>query len=618
MAAPQSDSAKRLQTIRQVANQTKFARKVFTQGVTGLTGAQVLGEFKAILEIAGIKPTKELTITLDVVQVILAGGAFVPGLGNSVSIFSSANPGTAAIGAVTQLLVDLDIVPSEVSDYVMLGVNVALVISSGGTNILAHIGLIISVINVSQHIEGDIFGSEDAAKTLALKAIRDWEMNQYGAQYKKASAALREYSQGKMTYFDLIGTIALDSPVRFKDFFPELAIYFPSWLSTEYVAWGEHCGVGVGAAVGIALAPAAGIAAAAFGWGKSCKHVEERKKFIELLTTKQEVKKVLVDKFIVAPMTGFIAERWGTKHISLKAMSVLSMLASIGTEGAQGAVGFDFDVIGFCRVLGLTPAKLGDHWLFEGGFGQTQLMAFDPERSLPYPPMTLPPGGFLGGGVVINGKATLTEAEKAQNAYTESLIGLQQLMWVLDQRGDIESLLKIPEARAQLEAWSKWMVYPSWDLDQNWTDFSKFTTQEERMKFEPVNLILKTGRAPITSQPFFKPFATPLEIDNSPMREYLRQNYLIDLSDYWKGLSVIDQMERSKLFADPLDQKFLGLFDDMREIEAQFQEAYGFSVCKTMNLQARQNIQGYLGGGEVVSRVTDAAGGEPQIVFKSI
>ena len=257
---------------------------------------------------------------------------------------------------------------------------------------------------------------------------------------------------------------------------------------------------------------------------------------------------------------------------SLALLSVIAMMMTTVT-GRSPVIDFDFDVIEAITYLGLTPFQLGDGWVFEGKQSRDN-SPFDPHFNLPYIPETLPKPERPGApALVVNGVPNYSQAEKKKYDYFNGLAKLQYIFYLADRKSDVNTLLANPESREILKNWGTISVLPSWP---------HMTEKTRVWEMEPTNLKLKAGRIPITSQDWFDPkYAVSGQADNDQnYNKYIRENYSVDLSDYWKCLQTLQTIEKANLFSDPQNKKMLTSFGDIDAITSLFQDTYNFVIYK--------------------------------------
>lgn len=553
---PPTPGAQTLAQIRAAAVQSGFFKKIFTGG-NAFTTAELTMELRQVLQLAGVKLPTEALVTLDSIQIVLAGGAFISDASSGVGFLAATGQGASlladgAVGlaGVSQLLTDIGLLDHTTSDVIGLGVNAALVITSGGANILADIGLVVSLFSCTVDLITSASGNQQASQALASQAmlagLRSYINQTIQPQYNYAATQLAAYKNGTANYFDVIGNIALQSPYAFKSFFPGLAVYFPTWM-TEVVS---VTGFGVTS-----------------GWLDS--DVETRtvsQKFTKLVATKQQVESTLFNVALAKPLQAFESYFSISEGISLPAVTTLIMLLSMTARGALTGIGTNLNVLGSCIRLGITPTVLGDDWVFKG-FLKNETVPSNWKETLPYQPLTEPyiPAPTIS-NTIINGRPATSPTSQAQQDAHDALIQRQLLMQSLDEAGDMESLIQIPEAYARLVQWAS--------LKQS-TSFGQSAAETAIL-----NSVAAVGAV------------TPKTLD---------------FSDYWKALGVAKTMQEANLFADEVNLILdFGNYDAILE---GVNRAYTFVLLKALNKLAKLNIS--RGTGITVNRLqsrTDTQG----------
>lgn len=529
-----------INNFRTVAAQSGFTRKLFSQGINGIPTASLITEFRALLKIAGVTLPPEAAVSIDVIQILLAGGAVVNDLSTAVEVFQIVGDVSNVAVGVANLLADLGIggePVKQIADFASLGSMVSLAVSSGGANVLADIGAVVAAIAVVCDLKKDFFGDHDAAVADAKRNLADALRGAVDAYLKPqvqfAAAQIKAFQSGQLDYFDFVANIALNSPVEFKSFFPSLACYFPDWQTVTITR------------------TASGSSGGLFGSEDDTESASVH--FQQLLATKKQVESVLFNYFIGSPLSAFKGFFNVSQGISLEAISVVAMILSSGSSGAV-TITQDFDILAACQILGVTPSVLGDTWLFKG-LDKNELETDEWMHVLPYQPLTIPMANFQGSGVVINGHEYLTPAQQSAKDARDALVALQLELQRLDRVGDIDSLMKYPEAVAILKKWAT---------------------------FHPDH-VLSTASNP------FNDFDASLGPPINPVDP----NKDIDISNYWKCLSVIKQMRSSDLFSD--ESVALSHIGSIDFLTTETRRVQAWVVAKSMNAAARRNIADALG-----------------------
>ncbi|PWU11823.1 MAG: hypothetical protein C5B47_00235 [Verrucomicrobia bacterium] len=530
-----------LADLRRVASLTGFTKKIFLQGNAALSPAAVTMQFRQLMKLVGVELPSEVNVSLDVAQIVIAGGAISRDIKTGADTLQCVGDIGVGLSSVASLLADLGVVDQEVGDFGALLGSGSLAISSGGLNILADISAVISLINVIGDLGTDFFGSKDQAISKAKAALSKAAHAEIDPQIKYAAEKAKEFQLGKLNYFDFVADIALESPLLFKNFFPGLAAYLPSHVVTL---------TGKGKSSGLF----------------SSEEDTETLQLTEAFATKRQVETFLVNHFFLEPLSNYSQYFNIEPKISIKALSILSMLLASGSKGSR-SIGFDFDIISSLVGLGITPNVLGDSWLFKG-FMREETELSDWKATLPYQTLTIP---YVGKpelpSLVINGKYQFTSAKLRQAQDAAKIAELQLKMQELDESGNIEELIKIPEAVAIMRRWADIRIDPVYD------DF------HEIKNFKLIGRSIKT-------QSWFQ---DPLAAVKNPMFwPFVKKNYMIDISDYWKILGTLKQMQNSNLLKD--DVAPLSRFGDIDSLQSEFRNVYQFVLMKALNRVARERL----------------------------
>lgn len=604
--SPAAPSTPTLSTVRVAAQNNGLFKAAFTQGANGISTAQLTQLLQQVLAAAGIQLPTSVKVTLSGIQVVLAGGAFAEDIATGAEVLQCAGDLSQGLAGIAQILSLLGVIDPLSADLVGLGSNITVACESYGTNVLADLGCVLSSISVV----GDLgaLGKEASAlaQSNARKSIQNYVRSKIVPQAQNAAVLVAQYTAGNLNLFDMIGQIALQDPTQFGTLFPGLACFLPQQT------WGITT---------TALATSSG----GFGIFHSTASDTETETFIQTIASKKQVQDAVVEKYLTIPMEPFESFETIAPVISIQAASVLALILQTGGSG-DTILDFNFDVISAIQALGITPSVLGDDWLFKG-LQRNEHDISDWETHFPYPPLTLPYVTPVSSGTVVNGVDVLTPEMTARNLQASELTKLQVLMQKYDQAGDIASLMQIPEAVAMLKRWSNFTVTPQFytsgqalsdlsdyqnNLSQlqqiragllgNSNDSATLTTVNAEIAAlskpsipvgEIINMRL-TGTSITTQRWYSTGMSTdPATPTGAQFWSFVYDNYSIDLSDYWRILSVLAQMQASQLFQD--DNSVQGFQGSLTAIEVLFQSAYNFVIAKQLNLRARDQLAQALG-----------------------
>lgn len=242
---------------RKTAAATKLGKALFSKNSqTKITPAQITN----LLRLSGVNVPPSVVVTADVAQIIMAGGMIASNVNRAAAIRSYGAPTALAIQAALELLTVCGLADAESPMIQMLkyGAEVAAVVSSMGTNVVADLSLALDTYQqVSKSTRGKslgalefftvgiglsavdeaIFGSgriKDLSKELQGEAdlrARNKVLTAYQAaqqaQVSDAGAALLDYQAGRISIFSFMGHLAEQEPLVFYNYFPQLKVFLP-------------------------------------------------------------------------------------------------------------------------------------------------------------------------------------------------------------------------------------------------------------------------------------------------------------------------------------------------------------------------------------------------------
>lgn len=627
-----STPAGRLTTVRTVGTQSGVLKKLMTQGNNGLSAAQVTMLTKQVLQAAGVPVPLGVELGLDTAQAIFAGGAVASDLSIGASTLQCVGDVGVGVAAVADALNALGLIDNTEKDVIVFGVSLALAISSGGTNVLADLSAVLSAISLVNDLSPDMFGSQQAADAATRQAVARGYNGILVPQMQAAAQLLKQYTNGQLNLFDFIGGVALQSPTQFATFFPELMTFFPSY--------------------GLLTVSAT---ATSSGWFSS-KTSSASKVLAELLATKQQVEDILVEHYLTRPMEYFKGFKTIAPVISIEALSVLSLIMQ-SSATSDVVISFDYNIIGALRGLGVTPSILGDDWLFKGlQRGETDISDWAdhlpyPPKTLPYvapPTASQTINGVLtltaSEAVLMKEAQELIEFQKRMQSLDalgdiESLLALPEAVAILESWAKIhiqpefytnadfsvdfanylwhintlqqdanvtnDANQKIAFQKAIADAWDPRTQDPLLNMKCVGTSLrqSNWMNEASNVQFQET-LASKAIQASIGPQPPGTLYSnnsyhsmdescdpsTPL---GQEFWSFVRKNYVLDMSDYWRILGTLATMKKANLFQD--DTTVQDTTDDLDIIQERFQTAYQFVIAKQLNLRARQFLASNLG-----------------------
>lgn len=208
------------QSAQQISKEKALASlggKLFSNQALSLNPTAIV----SLLKSAGINVPKGVVVTADMAQIIVSGGAFISDLNQGLGLSSFALPTAELLQASIDLLGQIGWLDpkSPAAQLLTLGSDVAMVVATGGVNILADLKLAVDLIQ-------DLFGQPDA-QALANQSLSQFMSKRRAAQTDALSENFKEYHEGTLSVFGLMGKIAEESPDYFQNYFPDQSKFFP-------------------------------------------------------------------------------------------------------------------------------------------------------------------------------------------------------------------------------------------------------------------------------------------------------------------------------------------------------------------------------------------------------
>jgi len=532
--------------------------KIIFSGGSGITPASI----SSLLRASGIPVPKEVTIGLDSAQLLLAGGTFIGAASKASSIGALITPSLSAVSAVTNLLGSIGLLdPDSPAAHILnFGTSAALVISSGGLNILADIAFVINLI-------GELFNTDNRPekraqyKAEAGQALSNW----FKGIVKKESAAAAEsfaaFQNKQISPFQMLGQIAEAAPNIFFNYFPDMRGFVPS-IMQDYTAtqsgWAHHGGF--------------------LGIGRTYEMLHES----ATITVEREKYKYdprlyaqfFLDRYVRGPFEpyriiscmgpdtmrvwGFPPKARAARLANPHKMPVWPRIRLIDLAAFSMLPPYfqflhdDFDVRKVLASLGLTPFELGYTSLF------SQQLYSDLGRE----------GVKSGGGITVNGLSLYTTAQKSRNDAIDAHQSDMQKAIALDRAGDIEGLLKIPVASAIIAEWGVLPYFP-----------------------ESAESMLPQDYKDV-------PMTSPVGYRN--------------IRNYWGAIAVMENIIRPDPFFLPQDLASIDLyFPKLETLDSRLRDIQLRAYSKYMNAQARQNIAGFFGANPDTMKLSAPEPGKP-------
>lgn len=167
----------------------------------------------------------------DVAQIIMSGGAVASDISMGASMGSFVSPAALAISATTDLLENVGLMSSDSPAAQMLqyGLDLLLVISSGGMNVLADLSLVLDTIKqFMQFSMPDLTPKIEAqAHATNKQAFYQWFTTKEKQEASAAALSFKDYQEGRLSVFQMMGKVAESSPELFDNYFPDMKAFLP-------------------------------------------------------------------------------------------------------------------------------------------------------------------------------------------------------------------------------------------------------------------------------------------------------------------------------------------------------------------------------------------------------
>lgn len=222
------------QDFRQGSAVTGLAKKLFDPGEQLKLDPGLITQ---ILTAAGLKTPTGVKITADAAQILLAGGSIISNAEKGADIGAYMKPGGMLMKGVTDILAVSGLLPKDSPAAVGMNLagDVALVVASGGLNVLADIAFVLDVIGAFFSAPPDRTKEYTAyAKSVADNNLSKWFVGRETKQFNQATLNFQAYQSGKLHAFELLGKIAEESPDLFQNYFPDMKYFIPPAIA-------KHC-----------------------------------------------------------------------------------------------------------------------------------------------------------------------------------------------------------------------------------------------------------------------------------------------------------------------------------------------------------------------------------------
>lgn len=124
---------------------------------------------------------------------------------------------------------------SPAAQILQFGTDLGLVIATAGANVLADLSLGLDVLKqVLQFSMPDLTPELQAvAKRTSQIAASQWWTSKIKPEQQASVRTFKDYQEGKISVFEMMGEIAQESPELFENYFPEMKAFIPPAVVTE-------------------------------------------------------------------------------------------------------------------------------------------------------------------------------------------------------------------------------------------------------------------------------------------------------------------------------------------------------------------------------------------------
>lgn len=216
-------------TLAKTSGFAKGANTLFTNP-SAMTPTQIV----QLLSMAGIKVPTGVAIGADMAQILISGGAIASDISMGASIGAFVSPTAAIMSATMDVLGKTGLIDpsSPMAQIITVGIDVALIIGSCGTNVIADLKFVMDIASIYQSQAAG--GQADAA---AKRGISDYINARRASQMDAFATNFADYHNGKISIFGLMVDTAKDAPELFYNFFPQAASFIPpNYLQVTAIA----------------------------------------------------------------------------------------------------------------------------------------------------------------------------------------------------------------------------------------------------------------------------------------------------------------------------------------------------------------------------------------------
>lgn len=535
------DAKKIDSTFRKGALASKLGRALFDPNLQiKLNPAQI----SSILRTLGIPIPKEVAISLQAAQLIMSGGAFVSAVSTGQSIMQIGNASASYISAAMGVLQAAGLLDanSVFCRTVQTGTDATLVISSGGSNVLADIALVMDIVSAAVFPPDDRPQAHQVLRQLNYNAAKNWWLDRAKGQSLHRQELVAKYQTKEISMFEFVGEFALQSPDSFINYFPEYKLFIPPVLMKQCFVSEQDANYG-----GFLFV------------GRKTERVRETfcLDYESINIDRFGLVQAFIKKYIYDPFSPYFmlysmpksyVEVYGYPEKSRVRQHSDAIyprmhpahLASLSLlSGAFSRVEDDFDVVPILRTLRLVPSD----------FGEERLITESTEYTDHYLSQTV----LKDPVVSINGLGYYNKSDAEFNKREGLDNYLIELARNADKKGDIETLSKIPQVYAILKEWGI-MPYISLELEKLIPSVYKVT-------------------------------------DKTLITDYR------NIQNFFSVYSMIDFMEKdSWLQSNGVTEQLQGLkkiIPSKEFLEDEYEKLQFLSSARMLNVMARENVAGF-------------------------
>lgn len=520
-----------------------------------------------LLRQAGIPVSPGTQVTADVAQIIMSGGVISNNISTGASVQAIMAPSINILNASLNLMEVTGLLdPKEPAiQGIQMATDLALVMATGGLNVLADISLVFDVVGAifsAFSNPPDIRPQLSAyASNVANMKLSNWFNGRENQQQNALATQFQDYQHNKISCFTMILNVAKQSPDLFDSYFPQIGKFIPEVTVshtesfTIYRSILPYYSLQYGNTALVQSQP---------GLWVPFVTQNATKEFQSINNSTTLIQNAILEAFVTGPLSiynqlqafsdspytyvpdgaqltkyfypsninGVKQHTTPLPRIPFYKLAVVSMFPPYFSELVDG-----YNILPFLQNLGLTPADLDD-----------SIMNYALNSSEIAPGQFVPPSA----GVSINGINLYPPDEQAKvSLYNQTASQTKQLL-AYDQSGNIYSLLN-----------------------------NKICQQ----------IIAEWGMVP--GFPFGKSSLDPFYSDKDP-------SIYRKINNFWGALSLIEDILKDPAFAPNADEisqraEIAKILKMKTEVDALYRKLQFLSVGRKMNANARANVAGFFG-----------------------